>query len=192
MEWFVQGLRCRGVCGRRRGGWLLLAGLLVLGVLLAACSPRHDWRQVRVDQVTAMLPARPMASAREFQFEGQAVTFTISRSTVNQVVYAVGVARLPPAIGDDRSIRQRLARQTLASFYANLGNAPPAVLPEPGQRVHIRGDGEASFLRMDAMVWTTPELLIEGMVVGPQDRVAPEQLDEFFRELAPDQRPALQ
>lgn len=169
----------------------MVVAMVVLLAMLAACSPRYDWRQVSLadGQVRAMFPDKPRTSERELDFEGHALSFSLTSASVNDVLFSVGYAALPQALQDDAAARKRLVRQTLASLYQNLGSTPPAALPADGERFTVLGSGTGKGLRLEAMVWATPQALIEGMVIGQADRLPDAQISEFMRELAPDQRP---
>lgn len=168
--------------------------LVVFGLVLAilsACSPRHDWRQVSLADgaLRAMFPDRPHTTQRELQFEEHEITFSLSSASVDGVLYTVGYAALPDALRRDAAAKRRLIEQTQASLYYRLGGTPPDTLPAAGERFSVAGQAQGQPLRLEAMVWTTPTSLIEGMVIGDPDRLSVEQVNEFLRELAPDQRP---
>lgn len=170
---------------------LVFAFLLASAGLLAGCSPQYDWRTVDVadGRVRAMLPAKPQASERELDFEGHTLTFVLTSASVDGMLFTVGYAALPDALRADVSARDRLMTQTQASLYRNLGAVLPTDMPDAAERFTIVGQGQGRPLRLDAMVWTTQDALIEGIVIGDADAWPHDQIAEFLRELAPDQRP---
>ncbi len=185
------GGKIKGVGGLRRFASLLMVGLAV--VALAGCYPQYDWRQVAVGngQVRAMLPAKPHTNERELSFEGHAVTFVLTSASVDGVLFTVGYAAMPSALQGDDAARLRLLQQTQRSLYQNLGVAPPARLPAAGERFGLSGQGQGRTLRIEGMAWVTRDALIEGLVVGPADSMPHDEINEFFRELAPDLRPLI-
>lgn len=160
--------------------------------MLAACSPQHDWRQATVGagQVRAIFPDKPQTAERTLDFEGNDLAFSLTSASAGGALYTVGYAELPDALRQDETARERLADQTRASLFRNLGAAPPQVMPAPWQRFVVHGESQGKDLKLDAVVWTTPDALIEGIVVGEASRWNGDQADEFFRELAPALRPA--
>lgn len=179
---------------RRVGGaskLAVLVAMLTVLVMLSGCSPQYDWRTVTLGdgRVRAMLPDKPQSTERELEFEGHAITFVLTSASVDGVLFTVGYAALPSALQDDASRRERLLRQTQASLYQNLGVAPPAMLPGAGERFTVTGHGQGKPLHLEAVAWTTQDALIEGIVIGAVDTLPQDQIDEFLRELAPDQRP---
>lgn len=176
------------VCSTRH---LVCAVFLVLSGLLSGCSPQYDWRMVSVDdgRVRAMLPAKPQTAERDLNFEGHALTFILTSASVDEVLFTVGYVDLPDALRTDAAGRERLVEQTQVSLYRNLGVVPPPDMPAAAERFTIDGQGGGAALRLEAMVWTTQDALIEGIVIGAADALPQTQIAEFLRELAPDQRP---
>ena len=176
--------------------WLFCVVLLMILALLSGCSPQYDWRMVTLGdgRVRAMLPDKPQAVEREFNFEGHEITFVLTSASVEGVLFTVGYADLPEGLRSDASARERLVRQTQASLYQNLGVVPPASLPAAGERFTVTapdpgpGQRHTEALRLEAMIWATSHALIEGIVIGKAGTLPQNQIKEFLRELAPDQR----
>lgn len=169
---------------------MCVAGLMMFA--LSGCSPRYDWREVSVadGQVRAMFPDKPQATEREFQFEGQDITFVLTSASVDDVLFTVGYATLPETLQEDVPARERLVREVQRSLHHNLGVEAPAELPQAGERFTVLGQGQSDGLRLEAMIWATPRALIEGIIVGTAETLPQDQVTEFLRELAPGQRPA--
>ncbi|MFA5522182.1 MAG: hypothetical protein WCY98_09325 [Castellaniella sp.] len=177
--------------GRRWFARSLLAVLPALAIGLSACSPGHDWRQVTLadGDVQAMFPDRPKSRTRTVAFEGHALELTLSSARVGDMLYTLGYARLPPALGASTAARARLEAQLHLSLHSNLGAPPPLARIASGERFTVRGRDSQIAVRLDGMLWTTPTLLIEGLVIGADEKFSDLHADEFLRELAPAQRP---
>ena len=69
------------------------------GVLLCACSPKYDWREIRGEGApySVMLPAKPASHSRPINLDGNQVTMTMTATEVDGVTFAVGTAELPDA-----------------------------------------------------------------------------------------------
>ncbi|AMO98462.1 putative transmembrane protein [Collimonas arenae] len=74
---------------------LLLCAVLLLG----ACSPKFNWREVRGKDASysVLLPAKPATFARQIDLDGTQVTMTMTAAKVDDMVFAVGSATLPDA-----------------------------------------------------------------------------------------------
>ncbi|MGV8898645.1 MAG: hypothetical protein ACOH2B_05275 [Burkholderiaceae bacterium] len=81
--------------------------LLVVLCLLAACSPRLNWRQVDgVDAPFAVLmPAKPSTLSRSIDLDGLPVTMSMTAAEVDGVTFAVGVIDLPDAASAPRALQ---------------------------------------------------------------------------------------
>lgn len=168
---------------------VLLACAALFG--LTGCSPQYDWRMVSLGngELRAMFPDKPRTTERQFEFEGHAITFSLTSTSVNDVLFTVGYASLPNALQADQVARERLVRRVQASLYQNLSVALPTSMPAAASQFAVEGKGQGKLLRLEAIVWATPKALIEGVVIGAVDGLPQEQVNEFLRELAPDQRP---
>lgn len=76
---------------------LLRAAAIACALLLAACSPKFDWREVRGAGApyVVMLPAKPASHTREIDLDGIKVSMTMTAAEVDEVTFAVGAAALP-------------------------------------------------------------------------------------------------
>jgi hypothetical protein len=87
--------------------------VLALGIALAACSPALDWRESRQSELafTVSLPGKPLVAAREIAFEGAVLPMTMVSAGRDGTLFAVGVARLPPAaVADPAAVQQTTGR----------------------------------------------------------------------------------
>ena len=68
-------------------------------LLLSACSPKYDWREVRSDNAPYViaLPTKPTTHTRNIDLKGITVSMTMVASEVDGVTFAVGSAELPDA-----------------------------------------------------------------------------------------------
>ncbi len=73
---------------------LLLAGLLSGSLLLQACSPSLNWRDVRLDQtpVLALFPCKPERAAREVSMGDQTLTLTLLACDAGDAKFALAYA----------------------------------------------------------------------------------------------------
>lgn len=87
-------------------------GLALAAVLLAACSPKFDWREIRSAEggFAIHLPDKPQTVTRDIDFDGTRVAMTMTSTGVGPTMFAVGVARLPPqSLADATAIRRTVA-----------------------------------------------------------------------------------
>lgn len=165
-------------------GLMALRALVVVAFagLLAGCSPDYNWREVTLADglVMAAFPDKPRVQKKTLPFEGHALEFSLTGTVLNDAVFAVGHAPLPPAIGQDADLRERLYQQTLLSFYGNFGIQPPNPLPRPGQQFDIAGQGPGGPLRLQGVVWVHASSITEALVTAPADRFPTEPATQFL------------
>ena len=99
--------------------------MLVVGGLLAACSPTYDWRTVMNNDngYTVDLPAKPGNDARQIDVGGTSMQMAMQTAEAGKAVFAVGTLMLP----SDDPQTQRTALDFLRTGLArNVGAAPDA------------------------------------------------------------------
>lgn len=77
---------------------VILVGI-ALTLSLAACTPRHDWREVRGTDApfVVLMPAKPSVHSRPVNIGGTRVIMTMTATEVDGVTFAVGTAEFPDA-----------------------------------------------------------------------------------------------
>lgn len=88
---------------------VVLAALLMC---LTACTPEHDWREIRAgeDGFVAMMPSRPARMTQPVDLDGLKLTMSMQGSLVREVAYTVATASLPPDAG------QAVSEQALSAM----------------------------------------------------------------------------
>lgn len=160
------------------------AGLFLgLALVLAACSPRYNWREVDVadGHVRAAFPDRVMTDTRDLRLDVHTLRFTLATATVGEAVFAVGSAPLPPEIMADPAAKQALGMALMHSLYANMQAPPPAQWPAYGQEIEVRGKAMGKPGWLQAKVWVTDTMLIEAVAAGTEESLPAERAREFLR-----------
>ena len=160
-----------------------LPRVMAAALLLAACMPSYNWRELEVadGHARAAFPARVQAETRDITLGGQTLRFTLTMAEVNNAMFAVGHAPLPPDIASDPAARDALGRALTQSLYANLGAQAPQPLPAYGDEivVHGRAGQQAGWLM--ARVWVTDTMLIDAVAAGTEQTLPVERAQEFVR-----------
>jgi hypothetical protein len=107
--------------------------ILVLGMLLAACSPVLDWRESRQSDLgfTVSLPGKPLVAAREVAFDGVALPMTMVSAGREGTLFAVGVARLPPTLAADAAAAQLMTARFADALRRNVHGSASAASTAP-------------------------------------------------------------
>lgn len=159
-------------------------------ILLAACSPRFDWREVKSPEGFAvMLPGRPQTVERDIVLDAARISMSMISTGIGATMFAVGVARLPPAATADPEVRQRTLARFRDALVSNSGavlrrsTAPklPGAQPAAAEAIEAEGrlpDGRNS--RLAARFFIVDDRLFQIVALGAEGEIPPEALDTFF------------
>lgn len=121
-------------------GWAGAAALL-----LAACAPALDWRDVRPEgsSVTLLMPCKPTAQQRRLALAGAAVRLSLHACSADGQTWGVAhadmedPARVAAALAE---LRASAAANIAAGDAGQLPLQVPGATPQPGsERVHFDG-----------------------------------------------------
>ena len=106
-------------------------------VLLGACSPAYDWRDVRPagTQLAMQFPCRPVAQRRAVELAGPAVDLSLLACTAGGQTWALAHADL----GDPARVTAALAElrtSTITKLNAQQTEPAPLALPGATPNVH--------------------------------------------------------
>ncbi|MGE5161194.1 MAG: hypothetical protein ACM3O5_06790 [Betaproteobacteria bacterium] len=167
-----------------------------LTLLTLACSQRFEWREIRIDEgAVAALPGRPQSVARDIDVGGRPVSMTMWSTGVGATMFAVGMARLPPALFEEAAGRAQAIAHFRDGLVRNIGGtvtagAPPSLQLPPGsarrllasEAVEAVGrtgpDGRKS--RLAARFFIVDDQLFQVVALGAEGEIPPEVLDTFF------------
>src|SRR3569832_336237 len=81
--------------------WQRLLSIALTACALLACTPAHDWREVRGANApfTVMLPAKPAVQTRQLELAGMQVTMTMTAAVADEVTFGVASVQLPNPAG---------------------------------------------------------------------------------------------
>ena len=115
------------------------ASMPVLALLLAGCTPSHDWRETRGDSApyTVLLPAKPASQTRQIMLSGTAVAMTMTSAEVDHVTYAIGSVVTADPVAAKKTM--------LAMKSALVGHVDGAVVKERAVE-----SGDVSQIDLDA------------------------------------------
>lgn len=171
-----------------RGLWLATA-------LLAACSPKFDWREIRSAEggFVVHLPDKPQTVARDIDFDGGRIAMTMTSTGVGPTMFGVGVARLPAqATADPAAVERTVAffRDALVrNIGGNVTSQRPAPLAAAGGRtlraaeaVAARGkigaDGRAA--QLAARFYVADDRVYQVVALGAEGELSDDVLETFF------------
>jgi hypothetical protein len=112
---------------QRRAGGLVCAAALAFAVVVTACAPALNWRDVPCGpgSLWALFPCRPDEQVRAVQIEGRPVTMTLRSCEAAGLLFALSSID----VGSADAVNPVLAALG-ASARANLGDAHETDLPQ--------------------------------------------------------------
>lgn len=162
-----------------------VALILLVSLFLAACSPDYNWRQVSVGEgaVMAFFPDKPVTQSRTLQFSGHDIEFALTSAKVGDSLFTVAYAPLPVAVRNDEALSREFAKAVMQSLYRNMGVDEPDPLPTLGASFAINGKAPQGDMRLQATVWLSRGVLVEGLVMATPDAFPEPQAEQFFQGL---------
>ena len=163
-----------------------LAGVL----LLSACSPKYNWREVRGTGApfTVMLPAKPASHARLIDLDGIAVTMTMTAAEVDGVTFAVGAAALPDTTQSQQALnamKNGLVRNingTIREEKSSPAGTTPITITLEASSPPTQNSQRLLLARFVAK----GEHVYQVIVAGEEQAVSREEADTFFASFKPD------
>lgn len=156
--------------------------ILASALLLAACYPTYNWRELPVADGLATLafPAKVDTAKRDIELAGIPVTFVLTSADANDVVFSIGWAQLPL----QTTVEQRLAaqRSLVDSLAASMGQPAPAQAYE-AQAFRLQSTRDGRSLALAARVLVHYDIVMRVVASGPPDVLTEELATEFMRSL---------
>lgn len=162
-----------------------MRALALAAVVLAACSPALDWRELRPEDsaAVAMFPCRPSVHARQLPLAGAPVRLTLHACQAGEVTWALAFADLgdPGRVGTALDeLRRSAAANVGATEARTLPLAVTGATPWPGSGRQAmsgrRADGAP--VQSQVAVFAKGSRVYQATAIGPA--LPPEALETFF------------
>lgn len=161
-------------------------------LLLTACSPKYDWREVRGAGAPFIvtLPAKPATHTRAIDLDGIPVKMSMSGAEVDDVTFAVGAATLADATQAPKALQAMKTAlvRNIAGTIKHEKVSPPSAVPStidieasgpPGGNT----DGQPRLLL--ARFVARDQYIYQVIIVGKESAVSREAADTFFTSFKP-------
>lgn len=170
-------------------------GVVAAAALLAACSPKFDWREIRSAEggFVVHLPDKPQTVARDIDFDGGRIAMTMTSSGVGPTMFGVGVARLPAQATADPAAVGRAVAFFRDALVRNIGGSVTSQRPAPlaaaggrtlraAEAVQARGkigaDGRAA--QLAARFYVADDRVYQVVALGAEGELSDDVLETFF------------
>lgn len=167
---------------------------LAIVLPLAACSPKHEWREVRGSNApfSILMPAKHASMVRDVNLGGVIVPMTMSAAEVEGVTFAIGHA----VMADPAAAQAALAAMKTAMIN-NIGGAvrdaapsaaAPSANPAPQQAggdIEAKGTVRGQPWLMKARFVARGQRVYQAVVMGPEKSFSREAADTFLESFKP-------
>lgn len=161
------------------------AVLIAFATLLAACSPKFDWREVRGTSApfVVLLPAKPASHTRSINLDGLEVSMTMTAADVDGVTFAVGTAQLPDEAKAQQALtamKTALVRNIGGSIRKEKASAPGAI----PMSIEVEAAGAESRVLLGRFV-ANGRHIYQVIVVGKEQALSREAAEMFLASFKP-------
>lgn len=166
----------------------LRASPAVLALVLAACSPTYNWREIRLDPgaLHALLPCKPDRATREVELDGQRVALTMAGCEADGATFTLAALTRPASAPPERALtawKSATLRNLRGRAEREEGFSAPGLGGASGQRQQLSGfDGQDRPLMAQATYFSRGQQVYQALLIAP--KIAPEVADTFFASLA--------
>lgn len=165
---------------RSHRAWGWCAGVLVAVLLVAACSPTLNWREVRVGAMAALLPCKPDRAQRATALGSQQVSVEMAGCEAAGALFALShvhlqeAGQVPVVLAAWQASALHNLRSTQAPAQPNPSGPAAVVLHVQGQRP----DGSA--VQAQLAWWVRGTDVYHAALYAT--RITPDMRDTFFTE----------
>jgi hypothetical protein len=157
--------------------------LLLASALLAACSPKYNWRDYASPDAPykVTFPAKPASFTRTIDLDGMQVSMTMTAAEVDGVTFAVGSAEAPDeahAISALPAMMKALLRNIGAGDMEGKFRAGPSGTTTGD--VDATGSARGVPVRLVGHFEARGKRFYQVIVLGKASAVPPEQVEQFL------------
>ena len=168
---------------------MLFTGVSLM-LLISACSPTFNWRQVQGNDApfSVLLPSKPSTFSRSVDLDGIKLNMTMTATEVDGIVFAVGSAKLndinqaTPAIQAMKTALVKNINGNVKSESASAvsggpkGNISKIDIEALGPSEN-NGQPKVLFAHLEAK----GQYIYQVIVIGPQKAVSTENVETFIQ-----------
>ena len=164
----------------------ILVSLLAAG-LLAACSPKYNWRDYSSQDAPfrVMFPDKPATHTRSIDLDGLTVNMTMTAVQVDGTMYAVGSAEAPDAakaqaaLGAMKTALVRNIGATITHESASAANGANAA-QRAAIDIEASGSQNGQPMKLIGHFESRNKRFYQVIVLGRDKAVLPEQTEQFM------------
>ncbi|AIY39787.1 hypothetical protein LT85_0627 [Collimonas arenae] len=162
--------------------------LCACALLLAACSPKFNWREVRSKDApySILLPTKPSTFARPIDLDGMPLTMTMTASKVDDTVFAVGSATVPDAAKAQTALiamKTALVKNINGTVRSEKSTAAASSTQGLSASIDIEAVGKTPGGKDEVLFGhfvSKDKEIYQVIVMGPEKEISRENVDTFI------------
>ncbi|GIZ52189.1 hypothetical protein NCCP691_22030 [Noviherbaspirillum aridicola] len=160
------------------------------GLLLIACSPTYDWREIRGEGAgyRVMLPAKPASHTRAVNLNGTQVQMTMTGAETDGVSFTVATAQLADAAQAQQAL-QAMKQAMLRNVGGSVKQDKPVEVNGASNASELTATGGADASGrprlMVARFFMRDNQVFQMVVLGRENGVPQEAVDTFLSSFRP-------
>jgi hypothetical protein len=167
-------------------------------LLLAACSPPFDWREVRGAQApyVILMPAKPTSSTRDIDLGGGPISMTMSVARAEDISFSITSGKLAQPSAADATLLA-MKSSLLKNTSAAVRNETASTAPDGTKLLALEGTFSIAAPGSAARPGNAPSALLAArfaarngyvyqvVAYGPEKALSGQVLDTFFTSFRP-------
>jgi hypothetical protein len=170
---------------------LMTIAALLPAVLLAACSPKYNWRDYASPDASyrVMFPAKPASFTREIDLDGMHVPMTMTAAEIDGATFAVGTAEAPDAARAQAAVeamQQALLRNIGARAELQAASATASgAASRSTSDVDATGTSNGQKMRLAGHFEARGKRFYQVIVMGKPQAMPQDQVEQFLTSFKP-------
>ncbi len=159
---------------------------LPLVLLLSACSPKYDWREIQGKEAPYVIafPAKPGQQTRTIPLDGQNIDMTMSSTQIDGLTFAVSSAKMPD-LARAQAALPLLKKALINNVQGEVKQASTLKLRAgEGEQLELLGSqnrqGGTRQIGVNARFIRHGRYIYQLVVTGPKEKLLPNTVDTFF------------
>lgn len=148
-------------------------------LLLNACSPQFDWREVRGNDApfSILMPGKPASMSKPVVLAGLPLTMQMTAAEAGGISFAIGTLKL-----DDAGQAGKVSEAMKQGMLRNIQAAATTDSHIPGDVLQIHGRlGNGEPVLMAARFVIQGERIYQIIALGPEKKLNQDLIDTFMR-----------
>lgn len=169
-----------------RSRWKFCALATSAILILGACSPRYDWREVHgadAARFVILLPAKPSTLSHPIELNGTQLTMNMTAAKVSQVAFAVGSTELADSAAAEAAL-EAMKNALVGNIGGTIRQEKTTPSDGPGHdrvlEIEAVGNAGGAPILLAARFVAHQRRVYQVIVLGPEKTITRDMIDTFL------------